>query len=137
MGNTDWIDEDTGYHCRMWDGGRHLCGYVAVPETHPFYGKDYNHEVPMPQGLMEQPIGKRGALNVITMSLAADRGMARISDIIDVHGSLTFGAAIKGAPARWYFGFDCAHAGDNRETCNEDYVKAEIKSLAKQLDALH
>lgn len=131
--NTDWIDEDTGYHCRMWDGGSHLCGYVSVPADHPLYDKGYNHEVEKPEDFGNQPIGKRGPINLFTMAMSDDNGLIRVSDYFDVHGSLTFGAAIKGAPARWYFGFDCAHHGDTRDRCDETYVRAECASLAKQL----
>lgn len=97
----EWVDESTGLSCLMLrhpDTG-HWCGYVAVPESHSLYGKDYNeaHE-------------------------------AEVFDI-RVHGGLTFAGADRGAIRRdseieeleavWWFGFDCAHAWDfspGRET---------------------
>jgi hypothetical protein len=70
----------------------------------------------------------------------------------DVHGGLTFSDFIRendsGTPGLWYFGFDCAHAGDvvkgirgfssipGSTFKDLDYVKVEIASLATQLKAL-
>jgi hypothetical protein len=60
----------------------HRCGYVRVPPSHPLFGKDYDAD----------------GVNV------------------DVHGGLTF-AEIEPCTEHqdgqgWWFGFDCAHAGD-------------------------
>jgi hypothetical protein len=64
----------------------HWCGYVAVPPSHPLHGQDYG---------------------------APD---------IAVHGGFTYANACHGAVCHvpkpgepdnvWWFGFDCAHAGD-------------------------
>ena len=63
--------------------GGHRCGYVRVPPTHKFHGKGYYEE---------------GS-----------------TDAIEVHGGLTF-AQIEPCAHEdgqgWWFGFDCAHAGD-------------------------
>lgn len=61
------------------------CGYVGVPRKHPLFGKRYD----------------------------------RVDSRLHVHGGLTFSAKCgrqthlchEGGP-RWWFGFDCAHAGD-------------------------
>jgi hypothetical protein len=68
------------------DVSGHWCGYVAVPPGHPLHGTPYND---------------------------AD---------VDVHGGLTYAHRCQGeichvpAPGEpddvWWFGFDCAHAGD-------------------------
>jgi len=87
----------------------HWCGYVALPEGHPDWGKDYD------------------SVNV------------------RVHGSLTFssrgGQRYWKGKNLWWFGFDCAHAGDlvpayphvgEHYWTLEEVIK-ETKRLAKQL----
>lgn len=68
----------------------------------------------------------------------------------EVHGGLTFAGESRGtAEGYWWFGFDCAHAGDylprkygiasvDRPIAGDvyrdlDYVRSEVLSLAKQL----
>jgi hypothetical protein len=101
-----------------------LCGYAAVPPGHPLHGQEMG----------EPPV--------------------------DVHGGLTYAAKCAGdichvpAPGEpddvWWFGFDCAHSGDQtpgsdaslsfrayRGRADEyrtiEYVKAEVERLAEQL----
>lgn len=132
---VQWQDKKTGLPClavRHPSNG-HWCGYVGVSEGHRLYGKDYD-EV--------------GA---------------------DVHGGLTFSNSCQpkekesegichvpspGEPDHvWWFGFDCAHAGDSSPMdlkyekekgypflrSHEDeyrslvYVKKECRILAKYL----
>jgi hypothetical protein len=64
----------------------HWCGYAAVPPGHPEHGHDYD------------------------------------TPNVDVHGGLTYAKACEGDVCHvpkpgepddvWWFGFDCAHAGD-------------------------
>ena len=44
--HAEWIDEDTGYKCRITrhDHFGHLCGYVGIPKSHPLYGKHYSDD---------------------------------------------------------------------------------------------
>jgi len=123
---VQYKDEATGLDClivRNYGGA--LCGYVGVSEAHPLHGKNYN-------------------------------------DInMDVHGGLTYsdGCQHSDDPAQgichipdpgepdnvWWFGFDCAHAGDICPVYDTHfrhgtyktigYVKAEIVSLAAQIAA--
>lgn len=96
---------------------RHLCGYVGLPEGHPWHGKGYDH-----------------------CRLLND-------DWPEVHGGLTYAAraAPKQEPdGRWWIGFDCAHTGDfspglgcmsarDFEVYRTwDYVARECASLAAQ-----
>jgi len=97
---VQWVDERTGLDClavRQPDMG-HWCGYVGVPDGHPWHGKDYDDvRVPNEDG---------------------DNGCP------DVHGGLTFSDACdeggrichvpqSGRPKNvWWLGFDCAHGGD-------------------------
>jgi hypothetical protein len=44
--NAEWIDEDTGYKCRITRHGDlgHLCGYVGITKSHPLWGKHYSDD---------------------------------------------------------------------------------------------
>ena len=130
----EWRDAATGLPClivRHRSGG-HLCGYVGIPSTHPLHGKSYD------------------------------------DPNVNVHGGLTYADACQEGghvchipqpgedPNVWWFGFDCAHAGDESpgfraiigrgsrgfwpdrgdEYRNVAYVKAECASLAQQLRGL-
>jgi len=66
----------------MVDGGRHRCGYVAVPEGHPLHGVGY--------GSIEDDIDVHGGI-----TFAGGR-----------NGYPAEGDGL------WWFGYDCAHAGD-------------------------
>ncbi|HUT57227.1 MAG TPA: hypothetical protein VNA25_05065 [Phycisphaerae bacterium] len=106
-----------------------LCGYIAVPNGHPWHGVDYDN-------------------------IHAEGG-----DYVEVHGGLTYSRKNSGeigtpdTPRSWWVGFDCAHLGDlvpamirlrdvvsvaMMETYRDfKYVKEEIESLAQQAkDAL-
>jgi len=73
---------------------------------------------------------------------------------IDVHGGLTFAEPDKpcdkdGSDNAWWFGFDCAHAGDAPDPClphehqmmpifsdsikTQEYVESECRSLCEQV----
>jgi hypothetical protein len=84
---VDWIHAGLACFVRRGPVGA-LCGYVGVPAEHPLFGKGYQ-------------------------DVDAD---------LDVHGGITYSDLCKGelchvpAPGMpdhvWWFGFDCAHAGD-------------------------
>ncbi len=140
-----WTDEATGYRCRLWRNSRggHLCGYVAVPESHPLHGISYSAVVPeslrpFVDRVMEGPIGKRSAIDVFCLAggMAMEVGM-----LFDTHGGITFSDEVDG---EWRYGFDCAHANDLQPGYevryrvggiyrDVEYVKAECASLARQL----
>lgn len=135
-----WVDEATGLDAMaLRNGSGNWCGYVGLPESHPWYGKGYGE-------CLEQcdedwcyehtPEGR-----------------------INVHGGLTFSAACNdNAPDHtqaichladdgrkvWWFGFDTSHAGDKslydyRNDWHGDtyrdlpYVTTEVQNLAGQL----
>jgi hypothetical protein len=126
----------------------HLCGYVGVPDSHPWFGKSYRDDVPATRAQLERPIDidKIGAINL----LCADEPTTDATPIvllIDAHGGLTYsengGGELSGL---WVFGFDCAHSGDLCPVTAEkygahsfdvyrdfEYVTREVHSLAKQL----
>lgn len=121
-----------------------LCGYAAVSEGHPYYSKGYSECV---------------------VKKCKKKDCYSHSPRLKVHGGLTFAdfchedgkichVALPGEPEKvWWFGFDCAHAGDLLPKWNEkrefeglrgfgdiyatiDYVKREVEHLAEQLMAV-
>lgn len=153
-----WTDEATGLPCLIVRNSGitgALCGYVGVAPGHPAHGADYSF-----WGYGES--GERLPLTPLQEALNA----------VEVHGGLTFSGACGhgGNPAEgichipgagepdtvWWFGFDCAHAGDYSPAMDHSrrgfgalgsptgwggvityrdqaYVEAAIRSLAKQL----
>ena len=128
-----WVDPETGFDCLILRGPvGALCGYVGVPEGHPWYGKGHNDL---------EDIQVHGGLTY------ADKCAGRICHD-EKHGD---------HPAHnhvWWLGFDCAHAGDvipnwvdkpispfdhNRfkgeEYRNIAYVEGECAKLARQIKA--
>lgn len=92
----------------------HLCGYVGVPEWHPWFGKDYDEIDASVHG------GLTWAREELPSAIEADFG-------ID-----------------WWIGFDCAHGGDLMPRLpthlggtyrDVEYVKKECCSLVEQMEA--
>ncbi len=130
---VQFTDEETSLPCLIVRGpSGALCGYVGVPEWHPFFGVD--------DGAVERKDGK----------------------YIDVHGGLTFSGFCaessdearhichKPSPGEpdhvWWLGFDCSHLGDiipvDRSSFMQDehsvyrnmwYVRSQVKILARQI----
>jgi hypothetical protein len=177
-----WQDEVTGFPCLIVRGPHGaLCGYVGVAPGHPLHGKEYDDaEVDVHGGLTfahgcseisrekwekwrarqfarrdeaaKYPIGdaardlKEWAKELDDYDAWAERATARY--ICHV--------ASPGEPDPvWWFGFDCAHAGDFSPQYDEPrrlgaptgwgsrneyrdiaYVEGECRSLAKQLATL-
>lgn len=92
--------------CVVMHLGTHRCGYVGVPKDHPLYGKSYKE---------------------------ADEKYD-----IYAHGGLTFSESNSKYPIEkkdtWWFGYDCAHAGDTLSNCSLDYCIKECEFLANSLD---
>jgi hypothetical protein len=135
---VQWADEATRLPCLAVRNEvlGHWCGYVGVPPDHPLYGKDYSD------------------------------GDARD---LEAHGGITFAASCQSGDDEsrgichvpdsgeedhvWWFGFDCAHAGDWSPTNEKHsrkrggvfsqsgyetyktlaYVQKECETLAEQL----
>lgn len=135
----DWQTE-AGYRAvvaRMQAG--HLCGYVALTEDHPLYGKGYGDAMP---GLAEalgigpdEPTGNRGIIPVFIAAL--DGNFDRPDVAFRVHGGITFADGGGKYPVEgdglWWFGFDCNHSGDHPDVQNEEYVHQECEHFAEQL----
>lgn len=99
-------------------------GYVGVPKSHPLYEVGYNEHCDCLIAPSEkEPLGKRSILPFLFRSGDGTRQV--VECVFDVHGGLTYGRAScewEGKiypdngyfPDHWWFGFDCAHAGDGR-----------------------
>jgi len=160
-----WLNEPDkfdGTHCGYATAMRRgpmgaWCGYVGIPESHPWYEKEYSDKVKVPQEIIERPVDieKVGVINVFcAMGKSADEledGWLDMVLAIDVHGGLTFSSdhcPLGGPKNLWWIGFDCGHAGDLAPHMFEkypewhqgdsvyrdaEYVKGEVESLAEQL----
>lgn len=126
-----WPDPATGLPClivRAPNGA--LCGYVGVPDTHPWHGKSYD--------VLYGHIDVHGGL---TFSDSCSLEGSEERHICHVPGP--------GEPDNvWWFGFDCGHAGDLSPKYMQfditqrmgwatyrdiDYVRAQVARLAEQL----
>jgi hypothetical protein len=120
----------------------HLCGYVEIKEGHPLFGIEYNKSSDALQIIADEisndkrPLGEKGIVNQFLMAM---RGNAKPTpdECLEVHGGVTFsGPGTSGYPVEsdgWWFGFDCAHAGDTQSYWTVDRVSEECESLADQL----
>ncbi len=114
---ADWIT-DAGFRAVviMTKMG-HRCGYVGIPPTHPLYGVGYSEPSTALTFPAEEPIGHRGIISVLVA--ATDNHRASPDAVFDVHGSITYAAGSPDYPIEsknlWWFGYDCAHAGDARD----------------------
>lgn len=132
-----------------WSGN--FCGYVGVPTSHPWHGKEYSAIVKPTAKQASAPVDMDRVSILSLLSMAASdtdpNTEARIDCVIRVHGGLTYAGAGREKfgedPSLWYFGFDCAHSGDLSPAYESfsghssyrdiDYVRDEIVALSKQL----
>lgn len=128
-----------GYHSSCMPD-THRCGYVGVSRKHPLYGIEYSQKTKTLQSqsewLKKQTIGKRDILSMMCWE-----GETVSPEIFfDVHGGLTFSGGNGKYPVEsdlYFFGFDCAHAGDNEEGGRSlEYCISECESLADQLNGI-
>ena len=96
------------------------CGYVGVGPEHPLYGLPTNHLLKLPSSWF---VGRRldqgyGPMDLFIHAMSGATSMADSCPIclaFEVHGGVNF--AEDNPPGRepdgrWWFGFDCGHAGD-------------------------
>ncbi len=170
-----WVDEATGLTCLILRNPvGAFCGYVGVPETHPGYKIAYDGTTDEEHKEWQKAYRKhlrRRNPNINPLNDFENfpkhpdtmPGIGEVISNISIHGGLTYaGFWPDKVPDLWFFGFDCAHAGDlcpglmatlkrihidERITLREefllgdtyrtiDYVKAECASLAAQLKAI-
>lgn len=132
----------------------HLCGYIAVPPAHPWFGKSYD----------DIDVDVHGGLTFEHASVFAHPAeMARLEEKANAADAM-FGDHYRrlataekekageeddyphalGTEA-WWYGFDCAHSGDlspgmghsfgHEVYRDRDYVFVEIERLASQAAA--
>lgn len=144
----DWTTKSGLRAVCLFVNESHRCGYVGVPVSHVLYGINYGQEVDF-LNVGGALVGKKSPLLAITASVGAADGVIRKSpDVaIDVHGGLTYAGGNEEYPAEsnnlWWFGFDCAHAGDGTMVLEShnifdgpvgslDFVIDECESMAEQ-----
>lgn len=103
-----------------------LCGYVGVPEGHPWHGKDYKHE---------------------SLSDVTAHGGLTFADKCQEGGKICHVPQPGEADSVWWLGFDCAHLGDTTPGLLKHfggprdyfesyksvaYVRNEVNQLAEQ-----
>lgn len=123
-----WEDETTGLPCLIVRGpSGALCGYVGVPEGHPWYQVEYDN--------LESWPDVHGGL---TFSGECADSSDESRHICHVPG--------EGEPDHvWWLGFDCAHGGDLSPAHSKyysssvgesykgiGYVRSEVTHLAAQ-----
>lgn len=140
---VQWIDADTDLDClAVRNGVGAWCGYVGVPEGHPWFAVGYGESFCGHSGCYEHT--PSNIINVhggITYSNFCDEEGAEDSAICHI--------PLPGRPEQiWWFGFDTCHLGDTypdrRALFSTEtdvyrtlaYVQAECASLAKQLKAV-
>lgn len=125
-----WEDEETRLPCLIRRGPMGAwCGYVALPRSHPFYKKQFEH-------CDNEPINVHGGLTFSNVcSDDKEHGICH-----DVDGK---------EEKVWWLGFDCGHLGDLHPKMGSipsnvnifasgtyrdiSYAKAETTTLARQL----
>lgn len=149
-------ESQSGYRCAViiTELG-HRCGYVGIPHTHFLHGCEYNMKHsglwPYAETIYYEPVD-RDKISII--ALFCDPSPIEPEIIFRVHGGITFSSADPEYPVPnnnlWWFGFDCAHAGDapipervppelrafrigGGEVRSLDYCMNECNGLARQL----
>ena len=112
--------EAEGLPCAMWRNYHGVwCGYVGVGPEHPLFGLPGNHLLKLPPSWFEGRRMDQG-LGPIDFFIHAMSGKelndaCPISLAFHVHGGVSYdGDHVPDhePDGRWWFGFDCGHAGD-------------------------
>lgn len=117
-----WVDSRTKLQCAMIRHHLgHWCGYVAVPEGHPLHGKKYQEHIQLPMSYLNVAMQRTtsiddvGVMNMFITAMSenpavGEDGYIDLPLILPAHQGITYTEADE--QGRWWFGFDCAHAGD-------------------------
>jgi hypothetical protein len=95
------------------------CGYVSVGPEHPLFGLPTNHPLKLPMSWFDHRRGLEGT-GPFDLFMHAMRGKqldeaCEIALALQVHGGVNWAEdRVPGSKpdGRWWFGFDCGHAGD-------------------------
>jgi hypothetical protein len=105
------------------------CGYVGVDSNHPLFGLPTNHPLRLPASWFENRRGFQGAgvLDVFVFALSGAQldEACPISLAFEVHGGVNYAndhVPCHEPDERWWFGFDCSHAGDRVPRLNVDMM---------------
>ncbi len=127
-----WVDEATGLPClivRNRSGA--LCGYAGVPNTHPWYKKQYNDPIEQRRDPTDIPV-EGAPFGAMVAAILGEESFEEYATTVEgnvrVHGGLSYSDLCQhgddeahgvchvpepGSPDDiWWFGFDCAHAND-------------------------
>lgn len=139
--------EAHGLNCAvLWVHGTHRCGYVRVPESHPWHGCDYGKPAPgAPPS--DEVLGNYEVaedLNIIAAfcyGISSDEARTEMRTHpeyrVAVHGGLTFSGELSHADLDgWWFGFDCHHLDDTPGEWTEERVAEECARLAEQIASI-
>jgi hypothetical protein len=113
----DWRDEATGFACairRNLTLGS-LCGYVGVPPGHALHGWRCTDDLPLRKEFEGE--GKFGFFDLFMYAIsgAHKHGTIPVGMALKAHGGVNWSGAMPDESddgGRWWFGFDCGHAGD-------------------------
>ena len=131
----DW--EYKGLRCVvvMTDIG-HRCGYVGVDKDHPLYKVDYQSHCAFLKSRWEEAktgaIGGRGIIPLVCW----DGETVSPEIVFDVHGGITYSRGAIDYPVDsdlWWFGYDCAHAGDAKDLNAIEDKEIRNKQSIKQI----
>ncbi len=123
----------------------HLCGYVGVPPSHPWYGKDDSdmRNVEVHGGISWQAHEQGGhPTQIAFLQRKADAFDERPSTGLSNFYRRWLEEAKEAKPGPgypcdtgqdvWWIGFDCNHLWDQSNPKDERYVRQEIEGLVSQ-----
>jgi hypothetical protein len=114
----NWKDERTGLPCAIKRNPfmGHLCGYVGIPPTHPFFGWDHDDHIPIRPEDMTGSVDDVGVMTMFGYALSGGdkHGTIPLCMTLKVHGGITWSGELPWSDDGrwWWYGFDCGHAGD-------------------------
>jgi hypothetical protein len=99
----------------------HRCGYVRIPNDHPFFGLHFQDKIPGLETNLE--ICVNDSFNSMLIAICGDRELMEnhsqtIDGNVNVHGGITFCGEFNSMYKinGWWIGFDCAHCDDELDT---------------------
>jgi hypothetical protein len=112
------------------------CGYVGVGPEHPLYGLPYNHPLKLPSSWFEGRTFDQGVgpFDIFMHALSGAKSIddaCPISIAFHVHGGCNWTddhVPHQDPDGRWWFGFDCGHAGD--------YMPGKSESVGRIMDEM-
>ena len=129
-----FVDATTGFDClivRVPHTGS-LCGYVGVSEAHPLFGKEYDF-CPISCGALycehcpDHVLNAPGGITFSNFCQEHDNGLPEVCHV-----------AQTGRPERAYwFGFDCAHAGDLMPAIGRIHEGDRYKDVYRDANKVH